>query len=86
MYNKETKKRKLSKLKLNFNEELQLKRKKTTKLKKILKDNDNSGDENGADICIYVQESYGSSKLNKGWVQFTACSKSNWLFKLTNLF
>ena len=56
MYSKQTKKRNLSKLKLNLNKGLQLKRKKTTKLNKIPKDNDNSGDENGEDICIYVQE------------------------------
>ena len=65
------KKRKLSKLKLNLKKGLQLKRKKTTKLNKIPKDNDKSGDENSEDIYIYVEESYVSLKLCEGWVQFT---------------
>ena len=59
VYHKETKRRKLSKLKLNLNKGLQLKIKKTTKLNQIPKENvdnsmkNNSGDENGEDICIY---------------------------------
>ena len=65
MYNKETKRKSLSKLKLNLNKGLQVKRKKTTKLNKIPTDSDNSGDENGEYICIYVQESYSSLKLNE---------------------